>query len=613
MQNKRLGIFAFYEENGVVEKYVQYLLSMLRPCLSDLIIVCNGALSEEGRIRLGVFTDKIVMRKNKGYDAGAFREILVNYLGKAKLQEYDELVLCNDTFFGPFITFDQIFSQMESGNPDFWGLSAQPESSDFWTGREVIVPAFIHSFFIVIRSNMLHSKAFWEYFYSLHTDGWGLTDVVQRHEQYFTRYFDALGYRWDVYTKVEWLNGSVRENSYTAYLVLPYELIRYGNCPFLKKKCITGKDISQEAESENASFRKALSYIENDTKYDADLIYQYMLNNCSREHIAKKLQLYFAASAERGSKRDKFKKAKLIVYVPNLLTFRILCNYLEKLPLELRCIMLVEENCRAKLRELDSRIQEIIFCNKSDVLTRINEILKKLPKFIDYIGVLLNFKTYSDFTVGNQISELEKIYDGMMADSNYVSNVLDYLESDIRMGLLTPANGRHNFGQNANNDWIEYFWAKKGAIDDLKNYYMGLIYHEKTIVSELYKSEYLISSMAVDLNVSFMDLNTPSYLRQRLLKFCRKYEKLYIYGAGGVAKRTANLLKDNGMNFEGFIVSDGQTKDDYIMDHKISFLSELDLGQDGTGIVIAVEERLFSSIVRALVERKFKNYEYSYL
>lgn len=53
---------------------------------------------------------------------GGFKDALCTYIGWDRLTEYDELILANDSFYGPFEDIRKIFAEMESRDLDFWGL-----------------------------------------------------------------------------------------------------------------------------------------------------------------------------------------------------------------------------------------------------------------------------------------------------------------------------------------------------------------------------------------------------------------------------------------------------------------------------------------------------------
>ena len=70
---KRLGIFFFYEKNGDVDDFITYYLADLAKNLTDLVVVCNGKLSAQGRAAFSQFTDNIIVRENKGLDVWAYK------------------------------------------------------------------------------------------------------------------------------------------------------------------------------------------------------------------------------------------------------------------------------------------------------------------------------------------------------------------------------------------------------------------------------------------------------------------------------------------------------------------------------------------------------------
>ena len=108
----RVCVFSFYNHYGHVEKYVIYLLQELSSVCRRIIFVVNGIITDKCKEEVKKYVDDIVIRPNCGYDAGAYKQILVEKLAD-QLERYDELVLCNDTFWGPFIPFSNIFEEME--------------------------------------------------------------------------------------------------------------------------------------------------------------------------------------------------------------------------------------------------------------------------------------------------------------------------------------------------------------------------------------------------------------------------------------------------------------------------------------------------------------------
>ena len=75
----------------------------------------------------------------------------------------------------------------------------------------------------------------------------------------------------------------------------------------------------------------------------------------------------------------------------------------------------------------------------------------------------------------------------------------------------------------------------------------------------------------------------------------------------------SKALKAKEIHFDGFIVSDGQRKDNNILGYRVYFISEISkMKRDDIGVVIAVEERLHTVIEETLKRYNMKNYFYSF-
>lgn len=157
---KRLSIFVTYDFENIVDNYIGYMLQQLRKVSDTLIVICNYSCIVRGVENIYPYADQIYYRENKGFDAGAFKDALCNFLGWDNVLNYDEICLINDSFFGPFIPFQVIFEQMEHKANDFWGLIKHAQSYDFENGE---IPEHIQSFFIAVQSRMLHSDVFRQY------------------------------------------------------------------------------------------------------------------------------------------------------------------------------------------------------------------------------------------------------------------------------------------------------------------------------------------------------------------------------------------------------------------------------------------------------------------
>ena len=82
---RRAGVFVFYDRDGIVDRYVEYLLRDLRKNLDQLAVICNGKLYAAGREKLMNQCDQQYVRENTGLDAAGFREWIVRVFDRKHL------------------------------------------------------------------------------------------------------------------------------------------------------------------------------------------------------------------------------------------------------------------------------------------------------------------------------------------------------------------------------------------------------------------------------------------------------------------------------------------------------------------------------------------------
>lgn len=189
---RRALIYAIWDRRGGVEDYVRYALEHLRPHVDRLLVVVNGTLDDAGRAALESVTDEVLVRENTGFDIGAHQYALA-HLGGA-LADYDEVILCNDTWFGPVRPFGPLFERMDARAVDFWGMTDHPRltPNPFTGGPEL--PEHLQSFWIAVRRRMHQSEAWARYWRELPVFT-SYEDAVQLHEVLFSAAFRELGFQ----------------------------------------------------------------------------------------------------------------------------------------------------------------------------------------------------------------------------------------------------------------------------------------------------------------------------------------------------------------------------------------------------------------------------------
>lgn len=94
---------------------------------------------------------------------------------------------------------------------------------------------------------------------------------------------------------------------------------------------------------------------------------------------------------------------------------------------------------------------------------------------------------------------------------------------------------------------------------------------------------------------------------ERLLKFCYEKNRIFVYGAGQYGRFLKHFLETQGFSIEGFVVSDGQKKEELCDGKKIYYFSEC-IEQLKKSAVIVCNYLHEKDICDTLVSEKIKEY-----
>ncbi len=254
-KRERIGVLALYAGDGYIDKYKYVLIESLTVYFEKFIVVINGKASAECVKNIKLYVDEVFSRPNMGYDIGAYKDTLLNYLCDEDWRKWKELVLLNDTFYGPLNSWNHVFSIMEERENDFWGLGEH-------LGGKYIAP-HIQSFFTAYKQNILLSPIFWDFWRGLRYPK-TRKEAIEGFELSFTGAMKKQGFLEDSYMRAFGSKFTLQYGR-SAYLSDAYELVRDIKFPIVKFRLFSPV-YYEEAE-------KVLQYIKNNCDYDLKLIY----------------------------------------------------------------------------------------------------------------------------------------------------------------------------------------------------------------------------------------------------------------------------------------------------------------------------------------------------
>lgn len=176
----RLCIFAHFDRDNIVDKYVLNYLQGLRRVAQRIVFVSTSQLTGPDIEDLRRMCDSVITRENVGYDFMSWQAGLASI---DDIAAYDELIVCNDSVYGPLYPLEKVFDRMGKRACDFWGITNGCHKT-----------FHLHSYFIVFRKHAVASKPFKEFWQSI-TPEESKARIIERYEIGLTDCFVREGFK----------------------------------------------------------------------------------------------------------------------------------------------------------------------------------------------------------------------------------------------------------------------------------------------------------------------------------------------------------------------------------------------------------------------------------
>ncbi|MDR2082175.1 MAG: rhamnan synthesis F family protein, partial [Candidatus Ancillula trichonymphae] len=287
-KTNRLASYCIFDKYGVVDDYVFAYLKDLKKNVKDIIITVNGKLQPEFRTRLEEF-GQVFVRKNEGLDVAAHKEAILR-VGFDKLAEYDEIILQNDTLFGPVYPLAKTFEKMARMDLDFWGLTKYYHEEPVRKNvhPKGYIPEHINTSFLVCRTSLVNAPEFRKYWKKMPIYKYYM-DVVNFHEAVFTKHFENLGFKWSTSVETDQVQ---KKGLHYPLMQQPLELVEKLRCPVFKRRLFFHEPAGYFAYSVGDAPVKLLKYLQQRTNYNTDLVYKNIIRTLNPYVLTKNLGLF---------------------------------------------------------------------------------------------------------------------------------------------------------------------------------------------------------------------------------------------------------------------------------------------------------------------------------
>lgn len=185
-----------FDRNGnVCAPVLSYIQDLAANGFSVVFVTNSGKLSAAAEAELQKICAAVYIRRNCGYDFGAWREMIETlHLPRPATTE---LIIVNDSMYGPLRNLDHILSKLNYAEADIWGLT------ESWQQRY-----HLQSYFLAFGPKALASPAF-RAFWAQVKPVPSKVFIVREYEVGFTRAMLRAGLRCAAIWRYEDLVGMV--------------------------------------------------------------------------------------------------------------------------------------------------------------------------------------------------------------------------------------------------------------------------------------------------------------------------------------------------------------------------------------------------------------------
>jgi rhamnosyltransferase len=444
MTVNRLCIFTAQSHNETLDDYVNFYINAIKPYVSHLVIVLCGNVNSEELASLKTIADEVFTRPNEGFPAAAIKDCLTDYLGFEKVCSFSELLIADDSVYGPIYPLDDIFEEIRSDKNDFFGITnehAMTNTSAEFEGD--YLPAHINTYFINIMTKLLHSADFSEFVHNIPTIN-SETDSYINFELKFTEHFENLGYSGTAYIDGEDFSEISPEHNYPYCIYSSYRLLSDYRCPFVKKAVFTDSVKNAYRYNSGETARRTLDFIKYNTDYNDELIWQNLLHISDINDLRNQLHLNFIINSKRSDfTLKKNCRAVLLahIYYPELVEKCL--RYIKNVPSEIDIIISVKDNKNAE--RITSFFKSVGRENIKIISTKnrarefaalLIECREELLTY-DYIGFVHDKKRNSGIPFGTIAESFyDLLWENTIGSSAYIKNVTLCFEENPKLGFL---------------------------------------------------------------------------------------------------------------------------------------------------------------------------------
>ncbi len=217
---KRICLYAGYSPINQIDDYV--IRQVIALAQEADVFCCFDYMPKDGELdKIRPYCKLILCGRHNGYDFGSWQK-LINHLGWKKIEKYEQMIICNDSCYGPFFPFAESFTAAQRRQADFWGMTASYEQC-----------YHIQSYFMAFNQKIIRNPVFRQFWQEIKPQK-NVAEVIKNYELKLTSLLQKQNF------SAFALATDTKGDNPTFY---PFRLLRGHHLPLIKVKCFTKADI----------------------------------------------------------------------------------------------------------------------------------------------------------------------------------------------------------------------------------------------------------------------------------------------------------------------------------------------------------------------------------
>jgi glycosyltransferase involved in cell wall biosynthesis len=178
-RDESVCLFAHFDVNDRIDRHVLYYLNALKAEGFKIVLITSSkTLSAESLAAAREICAAVVQRENRGFDFAGWALAMEAF---PTIADARELLITNDSIYGPMRSLDVVFKTMRDRPCDFWGLTESLE-----------IMRHLQSYFILFNRAAIKASAFRTFWSSVRALS-NKSDIINKYEVQLTPALNDAG------------------------------------------------------------------------------------------------------------------------------------------------------------------------------------------------------------------------------------------------------------------------------------------------------------------------------------------------------------------------------------------------------------------------------------